>query len=117
MRKLFYAGIIGMIVFEVLNVYFIMPMPGSQRMNSIDTAYFLYSYRWYFRILFGLLIVAGSKNAFDVKRKWIPALALLPAVAVIYLFNFQMVADHMFLQPAQLSFLSKEKNKLNDSSM
>lgn len=117
MRKLFYAGIVGIIIFEILNVYFIMPMPGSQRMNSIHVAYFLYSYRWVFRIIFGLLIVSGAKDAFDVKKKWLPALAIVPAVAVIYLFNFEMVADHMFLQPAKLSFASKDKNKLNDSSM
>jgi hypothetical protein len=117
MRKLFYAGIVGIILFEILNVYFIMPMPGSQRMNSIKVAYFFYSYRWYFRIIFGLLVVAGSMDAFRVNRKWLPALAIVPAIAVIYLFNFEMVADHMFKQPAQLSFLSKDKNKLNDSSM
>src|SRR5258706_10216250 len=117
MRKLFYVGIVGIILFEILNVYFIMPMPGSQRMNSIDTAYFLFSYRWYFRIVLGLLVIAGSMKAFEVKRKWITALTMVPAIAVIYLFNFEMVADHMFKQPAQLTFFSKEKNKLNDSSM
>ncbi len=117
MKKIFYVGIAGIILFEILNVYFIMPMPGSQRMNSINVAYFLYTYRWYFRIIFGLLMAAGSKDAFQVKRKWLPALAIVPALAVIYLFNFEMVADHMFLQPGQLTFQSKEKNKLNDSSM
>jgi hypothetical protein len=117
MKKIFYVGIAGIILFEILNVYFIMPMPGSQRMNSITVAYFLYTYRWYFRIIFGLLMAAGSKDAFQVKRKWLPALAIVPALAVIYLFNFEMVADHMFLQPGQLTFQSKEKNKLNDSSM
>jgi len=99
-----------------MNVYFIMPMPGSQRMNSINVAYFLYSFRWFFRIVFGLLIAVGSIDAFQ-NRKWIPAIASVIAIAVIYLFNFEMVADHMFKQPSQLSFQSKDKNKLNDSSM
>ena len=49
MKKIFYFGFIGLILFEIANVYFIMPMPGSQRMNSIDLAYFLYSWRWLFR--------------------------------------------------------------------
>ena len=31
---------------ELANVVFIMPMPGSQQMNSIDLAYFLYQWRW-----------------------------------------------------------------------
>jgi hypothetical protein len=117
MKKLFYVGIVGIILFEILNVYFIMPMPGSQRMNSIDAAYFLYSYRWYFRIMLSLLIVIGSINAFQIKKKWIPAIAAVLAITVIYLFNFEMVADHMFKQPTQLSFQTKDKNKLNDSSI
>jgi len=116
MKKLFYVGIVGIILFEILNVYFIMPMPGSQRMNSINVAYFLYSFRWFFRIAFALMIVVGSMDAFQ-KRKWIPAIASLIAIAVIYLFNFEMVADHMFKQPSQLSFQLKDKNTLNDSSM
>ena len=43
MKKFFWLGLIGLLVFEVSNVYFIMPMPGSQEMNSIDVAYFLYT--------------------------------------------------------------------------
>ena len=117
MKKLFYVGISGVILFEILNVYFIMPMPGSQRLNSIDAAYFLYSYRWYFRIAFALLIIIGARDAFQIKRKWIPAVTCIAAIVVVYLFNFKMVADHMFLQPKQLTFAPKEKNKLNDSSM
>ncbi|HLZ17949.1 MAG TPA: DUF3179 domain-containing (seleno)protein, partial [Cyclobacteriaceae bacterium] len=117
MKKIFYVGIAGIILFEILNVYFIMPMPGSQRINSLDVAYFLYRYRWFLRIGFGLLVAAGSAKAFQINRKWIPAAALLLAAAVTYLFNFEMVADHMFKQPSQVAFQPKSKNKLNDSSM
>lgn len=117
MKKLFYFGIIGIILFELFNVYFIMPMPGSQRMQSIDVAYFLYSYRWYFRIVFGLMIAAGAMSSFQGKRKWVPTLAALVALVAIYAFNFVMAADAMFKQPTQLSFLPKEKNLLSDSSM
>jgi len=39
MKKLFYFGLLGLGLFEILNVYFIMPMPGSQQMNSIDVAF------------------------------------------------------------------------------
>jgi hypothetical protein len=116
MKKFFYIGAIGLALFEVANVYFIMPMPGSQRMNSINVAYFLYSYRWVFRIVFGLMIAAGCMSAFQ-KRKWIPSIISLITIAIVYLFNFEMVADHMFKQPSQLSFQSKDKNTLSDSSM
>jgi hypothetical protein len=117
MKRLFYTGLILLALFEILNVYFIMPMPGSQQMNSIDLAYFLYSYRWFFRIAFVVLILVGFFSAFNVKRKWIPALAILPVIGIIYIFNFRMTADHMFLQPQTLVFKPKAENTLSDSSI
>lgn len=117
MKSLYYAGLIFLALFEILNVYFIMPMPGSQQMNSVDFAYFLYSYRWFFRIGASVLILIGSVSACKVNRKWIPILALLPVLAIAYIFNFRMTADHMFLQPQVLTFKSKAENTLSDSSI
>lgn len=117
MKRLFYIGLVLLALFEILNVYFIMPMPGSQQMNSIDLAYFLYSYRWFFRIGFVALIIAGIFSAFAVRKKWIPALALLPVIFIVYTFNFSMTADHMFLQPQTLVFKSRAENSLSDSSI
>lgn len=117
MKKLFYFGLLGLALFEIANVYFIMPMPGSQRMNSIDLAYFLYSWRWAFRIIFIIMIMVGSLDAFTVKHKWLPILAIIPVVVVVYMFNFKMVADHMFLQPENLVFKNKMDNTLTDSSI
>lgn len=117
MKKLFYIGLVGLALFEIFNVYFIMPMPGSQQMNTIDIAYFLYSHRWLFRILFVLMILAGSFSVFSRSRRWIPIVALLPVVVIAYVFNFQMTADHMFLQPETLVFKSKTENTLVDSSL
>jgi len=117
MKKLFYIGIVGLSLFEILNVYFIMPMPGSQQMNSIDIAYFLYSYRWFFRVFFGLLILAGAVHAFKAQRKWIPTLALIVALGIIGLFNFKMNAESMFKQPEVLTFKSQNDNLLNDSTV
>ncbi len=116
MKKLFYIGAIGIALFEILNVYFIMPMPGSQRMNSLDLAYFLYSYRWFFRVAFALMVVAGAGSAFKAS-KWIPAVVAIVALVVVYMFNFKMVADQMFKQPANLVFKTKAENMLGDSSV
>src|ERR1043165_7502593 len=117
MKKLFYLGLLGLGLFEIANVYFIMPMPGSQRMNSIDFAYFLYSYRWYFRIIFILMMGAGAPAVFQARHKWVPVLLILIALGVAYMFNFRMTADHMFLQPQKLTFKPKGENALNDSSI
>lgn len=117
MKKLFYVGLTLLVLFEILNVYFIMPMPGSQRMESISLAYFLYSYRWIFRIFLLLLILTGAHSAFSTKRKWVPIIAMLPAIVITYFFNLQMTADHMFLQPETLVFKSRSENTLSDSSI
>ncbi|MBD2754104.1 DUF3179 domain-containing (seleno)protein [Spirosoma validum] len=109
MKALFYIGIIGLLLFEVANVYFIMPMPGSQRMTSIDLAYFLYSWRWAFRTVFGLLLFIGLFSAFR-GSKWLALAALLLVAIVSYAFNFRMSADHMFYQPGNLQLKPAEKS-------
>ncbi|MBA4057042.1 MAG: hypothetical protein C0490_20170, partial [Marivirga sp.] len=117
MKKLFYIGVAGITLFEILKVYFIMPMPGSQEMNSLDVAYFLHTNRWYFRIVFAVLIIIGLPKALQIKHKWIPVLALLVASYVIYTFNFEMLAEKMFRQPENLTFKTKGESQLTDSSI
>lgn len=77
-------------LFEILNVYFIMPMPGSQEIKSLDIAYFLYCHRWIFSVCFALMIAIGAINAFKVKHKWMPAAGFIIAIIVAYFFNFQI---------------------------
>ncbi|GAB3804199.1 hypothetical protein GCM10028819_35370 [Spirosoma humi] len=109
MKTLFYIGIAGLLLFEVANVYFIMPMPGSQRMNSLDLAYFLYRWRWVFRAVFGLLIVAGALSAIRQSR-WGALIALVLVAGVGYAFNFRMAADHMFYQPTSVQLQPASHN-------
>ncbi|MBB6001674.1 DUF3179 domain-containing (seleno)protein [Arcicella rosea] len=111
MKKLFYLGIIGLIIFEILNVYFIMPMPGSQQMRSIDIAYFLYTWRWIFRGIFGVMIVFGIFPAFQQAR-WFTLLGILFAAGVCYAFNFKMAADAMFEETQALSMKPASENQI-----
>jgi len=116
MKKIFWLGITGLFLFEVANVYFIMPMPGSQRMNSLDLAYFLYSWRWFFRILFSLMIVVGFFMS-RVKRKWLLVIPMAIVCAVVYMANFVMAADHMFYQPGKLLMVSAADNKIDSGRL
>lgn len=117
MKKLFYSGLAGLALFEFLRVYFIMPLPGSQRMDSLEVAYFLHTWRWAFRIGFLLLIAAGVVAAFRIRWKWLPALAVLVVGAVVWLGNFQMSAEHMFRQPETLVFKSLAECGLDDKAV
>ena len=110
-KTLFYIGAAGLVLFEIANVYFIMPMPGSQRMESLDAAYFFYQWRWAFRAFFGALLVAGFMSAWQ-SRRWSVLLALAVVGAVIFMFNFQMTAEKMFYQPKMLRMAGAAANKV-----
>jgi len=112
LRILFFVSLFIITLFEILNVYFIMPMPGSQRMQSIDAAYFLYSSRWIFRSLLGILLLISVFAAFSYGKKWIPIVALLFAGFIIYVINFQMSADTMFYEPTHLYLKDGKSNKV-----
>jgi len=118
MKKLFWFGWIGLLLFEVANVYFIMPMPGSQEMNSIDAAYFLYKWRWIIRSLFGLMIVVGLlRTKWHRKWKWGLIIPLFVLAAVIYMANFKMAADAMFKQPEQFVLSAAADNRVDSNRL
>lgn len=116
MKKLFYFGILCLLLFEVANVYFIMPMPGSQEVNSLGVAYFLYSWRWWFRILFGAMMILGFKSAFS-SSKWLPSAALILVAGIAYAANFKMAADTMFYQPVSLELEGAPGNAVDSSRL
>ncbi|WP_111670901.1 DUF3179 domain-containing (seleno)protein [Algoriphagus litoralis] len=117
MKVLFYLGLVLLVLFEFLKVYFIMPMPGSQQWNSIDFAYFLHEFRWVFRIVSLLMIVVSLAPAFSTSNKWLPALGMITAVAIAGVFNFKLAADAMFQEPKALSFLSRDTFEESDSTL
>jgi hypothetical protein len=116
MKSLFYFGIAGIILFEIANVFFIMPMPGSQRMESLDWAYHLYQSRWFLRGIFGVLICIGLLPAFRAS-KWKPTVALVALLGVQYLINFEMAADHMFYQPRSLRMADAQSNTVKPDKL
>lgn len=119
MKKLFYLGLVLLVLFEIANVYFIMPMPGSQRMASIDFAYRLYSWRWLFRAIFVLMIVAGAASAWRVpgRQKFAAPAALVLSAIIVYVLDFQMAADHMFVAPASVTMLPADRNRVDTARL
>jgi hypothetical protein len=121
MKKLFYLGFFGLLLFEAANVYFIMPMPGSQRMNSIDLAYFLYNWRWLFRAVFTLLLLVGLFKTIPIavgrKRRWTFSIPLILLAVVIYVANFKMAADAMFKQPDSIVLATSNTNMVDSNRL
>jgi hypothetical protein len=115
MKRLFHLGVVALVLFELANVYFIMPMPFSQLTRSIDVAYFLHSWRWIFRGLAAALIAAGALAAWRTRgwRRWLVAASLVLACGVAYALNFRMSADHMFLQPTSVRMRPAERSTID----
>jgi hypothetical protein len=108
-----------LVLFELANVYFIMPMPGSQRMASIDLAYRLYSWRWLFRAIFAVMIIAGAASAWRApgRQRFVAPAAFVLAAIIVYVLNFQMAADHMFVAPASVTMLPADRNKVDTARL
>ena len=116
MKKfLLIIGFIFLIIFEVLRVYLIMPMPGSQEFDSINLAYLLGSNKIYIRIILYVIIAYPFIVEFKQAKKLVKSLLVtmvLFYLAIFYLFTFEMEADKMFYQPARKYFNGSEKNKI-----
>src|SRR3954464_7198205 len=119
MKKLVYAGLLLLAVFELANVWFIMPLPYSQRVRSIDVAYALHEYRLAFRGLFGLMIAAGILSAVRVTgwRRIVAPIAIAIVAFVSYGANFVMAADQIFIAPKSVRMQPVEKNTVDPSRL
>lgn len=118
-RTLFYLGLVGLALFELAKVYFIMPMPGSQRIKSLDAAYALHTWRWAVRLVALVGIGAGIRAAFTLRGWWraVPVLVLLGTAGVGYATNYVLTADRMFRQPEHLVLAPRSANLVDENSV
>ncbi len=114
--KAFTIAIIALIIFEITRVYFIMPMPGSQRMQSIDLAYFLHSYRWLFRIMLSIVMILSIKTMLKRYLKT-GLLMILLLGGIAYATNFPMSADTMFKTMNHQNFANKKGNFIDSNRL
>ena len=118
-QTFFYLGLIGLALFELAKVYFIMPMPGSQRIKSLDAAYALHTWRWAVRLVALVGIGAGIRAAFTLRGWWraVPVLVLLGTAGVGYAANYVLTADRMFRQPEHLVLAPRSANLVDENSV
>jgi len=114
------AGFLILLVTEILRVYFIMPFPGSQKSDTIQIAYFLHNYIWWFRILGLILFVPPMIYIFRSSRWWkkiFLAFFVLLYATVFYAFNFKFLADKMFHQPKNKILATVAANKVDSTKL
>ena len=121
MKWIFYLVLLVLACFELANVWLIMPLPGSQRMQSIDVAYALYSSRWAVRGALGLLALATLPAAWRGSARRVvhwPVFASLAVVgAVAYMANLRMAADRIFLVPRTLTMRPAAESQVDTSRL
>ncbi len=117
---LFLVGIVLLIGVEVARVYYIMPFPGSQVDEVVALAYFIQNYIWLLRIA-GVLIIGYPAFFYlvgdNVYIKWTVASMLAFWIIVCYAFNFQFLADKMFLQAESVLLQKANSSKINDNQL
>ena len=105
---------------EILRVYFIMPFPGSQRANTIDIAYFIGKYIWWFRLIGFVLLVPLAWHALKNARLWkkiVLTFFIFLYAGVFYLVNFMFLADKMFYQPKNKILVPVAASKVDSSKL
>ncbi len=116
MKKYFYFGLFGLFITEILKAYLLVPLPKSQELNSLSLVYFLHDKRWIFRIVFPFIMLFGVKEVFQ-KRIWIPLVSTLIVVFAIYFSESKLRADKMFFEATQLTFKSRNANRVDERSL
>ncbi|MES1222707.1 MAG: DUF3179 domain-containing (seleno)protein [Bacteroidota bacterium] len=118
-RLLLIGGMLVLFAAEILQVYFIMPFPGSQKANTIDIAYFLHNYILYIRIAAILLILIGL-SGFSLWKKWSKRIFIFFALLyciIFYFVNFRFLADKMFYQPKIKNLAAIATNKVETDKL
>jgi len=103
-----YIGILFLVLLEIMSIYFIMPFPGSQYINTINISYFIHSHIYILRIVGILISIYGTYILFTGLHGWFHkafiGLFFLIYIFIIYTINTSISADKMFLQPNMLAF-------------
>lgn len=89
-----------------------MPIPGSQEIESLGLAYFLYSYRWIIRVFLLIIALSGISRAWK-GSKWLTLLIIAIYSIVVYMTHAKMAADTMFYQPKYLQLLPADQSKVD----
>lgn len=117
---LFIVGVLWLFAAEILRVYFIMPFPGSQQINSIDIAYFINTHIVLLRLI-GYALISYPILEYNRGKAWFPKLIVvlvgIAYIAVFYLFNYRFQADKMFYKAQHRWFANATNDTTNKKSL
>lgn len=114
------AGLLLLLAAEVLRIYFIMPFPGSQKINTVNIAYWLGQNIVWLRLLL-LAIIAYPffvvLRRAKAGRKVLPVLGLVLYGIVFYHSNFRFLAEKIFYQLRTKRFAMAKDNTVKEDKL
>lgn len=112
MKKYFYLGLLAFLLFEIANVYFIMPMPGSQGLDLVGFSHFIFTWRWLFRILFLAICLFGFQKLWKANKRILPSILLLLVLSISLFLFYKLSAENMFLKMKTKTYKAAELNTI-----
>ncbi|MFM9076196.1 MAG: DUF3179 domain-containing (seleno)protein, partial [Bacteroidota bacterium] len=116
MKKLNWLGLALLVIFEILVVWLIMPLPASQDASRVLMAWTFYHWRWPVRVILGLLTISGLADSLKKDSRLLIGASAIAAITIILIFNFKFTADHMFLQPGKIQFAGITDLSIDESA-
>lgn len=114
------TGLILLFALEISGIYFIMPFPGSQKINSLPFAYWMHNNMFWIRIVLVAMVlftfVAVFKNS-GWKARSVFSLLLVFYGVLFYYTNFRFQADKIFYQPKTKLFAKSSANKVDENRL
>jgi hypothetical protein len=107
------SGLILLICLEIFSIYFIMPFPGSQKMDSLQFAYWLHNNSFWIRIILLVLVIFSFLNVLKQSGRFAKvgfSLLLVFYGILFYYTNFKFQADKIFHQPKSKMFADAASN-------
>ncbi len=116
MRKLLTLSLVLLFLVEISQIYFIMPFPGSQKMNTINLAYWIHNNILWIRSVLLIALVVSLVRVFPEAKKVgkvVISIFLILYGYIFYKVNFRFQADKMFLQPKSVVFKNSSENTVD----
>jgi hypothetical protein len=114
------TGLILLFALEISGIYFIMPFPGSQKINSLPFAYWMHNNMLWIRIVLVAAVIITFISVFRNSRwktRSIYSLLLIIYAVLFYYTNFKFQADKIFYQPKTKLFANTSANKVEANKL
>jgi hypothetical protein len=114
------TGLILLFALEISGIYFIMPFPGSQEINSLPFAYWMHNNMLWIRIVLVAAVIVTFISVFRNSRwktRSIYSLLLIIYAVLFYYTNFKFQADKIFYQPKTKLFANTSANKVEANKL